>query len=88
MASIDEIRELLNDVFDAKLGIGDGQSLNDVFDAKLSIRDGNSVNLPKMERQLQDLTSVVPDAVLRGVASNDVGMGTPSIKANANIWNL
>jgi hypothetical protein len=81
--------DMLDAKFDAKIGIRQGETFNDklnannaklidMFDAKLGIGDGNSVNLPKMERQLHALKSVVPDAVLRGVAPNVVGMGAPS----------
>jgi hypothetical protein len=54
--------------------------ISDMLDAKLGLGDGQSVNLPKMERQLHNLTSsvVVPDAALRGLANNVVGMDIPS----------
>jgi hypothetical protein len=48
------------------------------LEAKLGLGDGQSVNLPKMERQLNDLISVVPGAALRGLTKNVVGMGTPA----------
>jgi hypothetical protein len=53
-----------------------GKVIAQVFDEKLKIGKNQSVDLPKMERQVNNLYSVVPDAALRTSRPTVVGKGT------------
>jgi hypothetical protein len=41
------------------------QEMRQIFEEKLNIGENQSVDLPKMERQVDNLYSVVPEAVIR-----------------------
>jgi dsDNA-specific endonuclease/ATPase MutS2 len=41
------------------------QEMRQIFEEKLNIGENQSVDLPKMERQVDNLHSVVPEAVIR-----------------------
>ncbi|KAL3927985.1 MAG: hypothetical protein SGARI_005169 [Bacillariaceae sp.] len=72
------------------LGLGENETLKSVLDEtvksvldeqfreKFGIAEGKSVDLPKMERQLNNVWRSTPDAVLRDVAPYVVGKGGPS----------
>jgi dsDNA-specific endonuclease/ATPase MutS2 len=51
------------------------QEMRQIFDEKLNIGENQSVDLRKMERQLDNLYSVAPDAVLRTSRPTLVGRG-------------
>lgn len=60
MATLEEIGKLLNQTLDEKLGLGEGRN----------------VNLFRMERQLNNLHVLSPEAVARDRARSVVGMGS------------
>jgi hypothetical protein len=76
-AKLETFGETFDDKLNAKLIDELDAKLDAKFDAKLGIGVGNSVNLPNMEREVHDLFSTSPDAILGSVTSNVVGMGTP-----------
>jgi uncharacterized ParB-like nuclease family protein len=88
MASVEEIeammQRMLGETLAKTLGLENGetlaqtvaQALNTAFEEKLKIGENGSVDLPKMERQVDDLYSVTSDAVLRTLRPTLVGKGT------------
>jgi hypothetical protein len=95
------LNDVLDAKLDAKLGIGEGETFDDKlnannakpidmlgakFDAKLGIGDGISVNLPKMERQLHALKSVVPDAASTRRCSLCCWNGNPFSGLGRSCW--
>jgi hypothetical protein len=65
---------------DAMLGLAVGETLdskiNSKMEAMFGLEGGERVDLKKMERQLGDLESAVPDAALRNLPIQVVGQGT------------
>jgi hypothetical protein len=65
---------------EAMLGLAEGETLDNKINSKMEamfgLEGGQSVDLKKMERQLGDLVSVVPDAALRNLPIQVVGQGT------------
>jgi hypothetical protein len=64
---------------DAMLGLAVGETLDskiNSMEAMFGLEGGQRVDLKKMERQLGDLVSAVPDAALRNLPIQVVGQGT------------
>ena len=80
MASVEEISNLLDSKLGSKLGIEEGETfaskLDDVFARKLGMGKDVTVDLPKMERRLDAIAAVSPDAALEEQRPNVVGYGT------------
>lgn len=77
LAPGESLQDAVNQGVGRVLGLAPGETLRDVvntavntaFAEKLSIGAGISVDLPKLELNVDNLTTVVPDAVLRGLAA-------------------
>jgi hypothetical protein len=64
---VEEIREAVAEMVTVKeMREAVAHAVNTAFEAKLKIGEDQRVNLPKMERQVDNLFAVAPDVVQRG----------------------